>query len=70
MSATIDNELFRYYFAADHIDSILQEENFYHRVIRFKHEAEKKRQRHLQLNPSLVDDEQDTDSDRENKYFH
>ena len=24
MSATIDNELFRYYFASDHIDSILE----------------------------------------------
>ena len=24
MSATIDNELFRYYFAADHIDNILK----------------------------------------------
>jgi ATP-dependent RNA helicase A len=25
MSATIDNELFRYYFASDHIDNILKE---------------------------------------------
>jgi ATP-dependent RNA helicase A len=25
MSATIDNELFRYYFASDHIDNILNE---------------------------------------------
>ncbi len=33
MSATIDNELFRYYFAADHIDNILKEENFYKKII-------------------------------------
>jgi hypothetical protein len=36
MSATIDNKLFRYYFAADHIDNILTEENFYKKVIRAK----------------------------------
>jgi HrpA-like RNA helicase len=37
MSATIDNELFRFYFASDHIDNILSEENFYKRVIRAKY---------------------------------
>jgi HrpA-like RNA helicase len=33
MSATIDNELFRYYFASDHIDSILSQQNFYKKII-------------------------------------
>ncbi len=33
MSATIDNELFRYYFASDHIDGILKDENFYKKII-------------------------------------
>ena len=33
MSATIDNELFRYYFASDHIDNILTSENFYKQII-------------------------------------
>lgn len=33
MSATIDNELFRYYFASDHIDGILRDENFYKKII-------------------------------------
>ena len=33
MSATIDNDLFRYYFAADQIDNVLTEENFYKRLI-------------------------------------
>ena len=33
MSATIDNELFRYYFASDHIDNILTSENFYKKII-------------------------------------
>lgn len=36
MSATIDNDLFRYYFASDHIDNILTEENFYKKIIMSK----------------------------------
>jgi hypothetical protein len=36
MSATIDNRLFKYYFASDHIDNILYEENFYKKVMRAK----------------------------------
>lgn len=41
MSATIDNDLFRYYFAADHIDNILHEENFYKRVIQAQQQAKR-----------------------------
>lgn len=33
MSATIDNELFRYYFASDHIDKFMEEDNFYKKII-------------------------------------
>jgi HrpA-like RNA helicase len=33
MSATIDNELFRYYFASDHIDEFRKEDNFYKKII-------------------------------------
>lgn len=33
MSATIDNELFRYYFASDHIDTFMTEDNFYKKII-------------------------------------
>jgi HrpA-like RNA helicase len=33
MSATIDNDLFRYYFADDHVDSLPTRQNFYHRLI-------------------------------------
>lgn len=33
MSATIDNELFRYYFASDHIDGFMKEDNFYKKII-------------------------------------
>jgi len=33
MSATIDNDLFRYYFASDHVDNILSEGNFYSKII-------------------------------------
>lgn len=38
MSATIDNNLFRYYFASDHIDNILTEENFYKKILKAKQE--------------------------------
>jgi hypothetical protein len=33
MSATIDNDLFRYYFASDHIDNILSQENIYKKIL-------------------------------------
>ena len=33
MSVTIDNELFRYYFASNHIDQFMKEENFYKKII-------------------------------------
>jgi hypothetical protein len=33
MSATIDNELFRFYFASDHIDNFMKEDNFYKKII-------------------------------------
>ena len=33
MSATIDNELFKFYFASDHIDSFMKNDNFYKQII-------------------------------------
>ena len=36
MSATIDNDLFRYYFADDEIDGFMERENHYKRFMRFQ----------------------------------
>jgi HrpA-like RNA helicase len=36
MSATIDNDLFRYYFAEDHIDKFIETENYYIRCLALK----------------------------------
>lgn len=43
MSATIDNELFRYYFAEDHINNLLKEENFYKKIIKAKESLKEKK---------------------------
>ena len=45
MSATIDNELFRYYFAADHVDNILSDGNFYTKIIEAQTELQKKKEK-------------------------
>lgn len=54
MSATIDNELFRYYFAADHIDKLLTEQNFYKKVIQAQQQARMAKRQHT---PDEEDDE-------------
>ena len=43
MSATIDNDLFRYYFASDHVDTILSEGNFYSKIIVAQRELQEKK---------------------------
>ena len=42
MSATIDNSLFKYYFAEDHVDKFMKEENFYVKVLRRVREKEQR----------------------------
>jgi HrpA-like RNA helicase len=41
MSATIDNDLFRYYFASDHIDNILSQENIYKKILLAQQKAKR-----------------------------
>ena len=60
MSATIDNELFRYYFASDHIDNLLTEENFYKKIMRAKVEHRQQRMR---------DEDNESDSQEDEKIY-
>jgi HrpA-like RNA helicase len=66
MSATIDNELFRYYFAADHIDNILSEQNFYKKVILAQQKAKRP---HRAGDEEEDDDEVEIDSDNEGALY-
>jgi HrpA-like RNA helicase len=57
MSATIDNELFKYYFASDHIDNILNEQNFYKKIILAQQKAK------MQRRPRLSNDEEEEEEE-------
>jgi hypothetical protein len=60
MSATIDNHLFRYYFASDHIDKILTEKNYYLRIAeaREQERVEKKEKRKMRRRNSSGEEEE------------
>jgi HrpA-like RNA helicase len=71
MSATIDNELFRFYFASDHIDNILREENFYKKILQAQQKPKRQAQRNTQEDgdEDEEDDEVEIDSDNEEALY-